>query len=148
LFGLVVAAAVLAAGGVEAADPEWSSNFKESVELAKAQKRVLLVYFSGSDWCMFCKLLDQEVLSQKVFTEYAAANLVLFKADFPRTTALPEEVAQQNQALAGLFGVQGFPTIVVVDAEGRPVGMLGYQPGGPEAFVAAIREMTKGKSGK
>ncbi len=65
-------------------------------------------------------------------------------ADFPRARALSSEVRQQNQALARRYQVAGFPTIVVLNSEGKQIGLLGYMPGGPEAFINELKKLPKG----
>jgi protein disulfide-isomerase len=87
--------------------------------------------------------LQAEVFSQPEFAEYAKDNLVLLRVDFPRSQRLPAEVRQQNQALAGKYGINGFPTIVVLNGDGKPVGALGYVPGGPNAFISQLKKLPK-----
>ncbi len=104
---------------------------------------MLLLDFTGSDWCGWCRILRKEVFSQPEFEEYAKKNLVLVTVDFPRTKALSLEVRKQNQSLAQKFEIRGFPTIVILNGEGKPVGMLGYVPGGPEAFIHELKQIPK-----
>ena len=99
--------------------------------------------FTGSDWCGWCIKLNKEVFSQPEFKEYATKNLVLMTVDFPRGKQIPTEVKAQNELLAGKFGIQGFPTIVVLNAEGKMVGQLGYTEGGPKAFIAELEKLKK-----
>ena len=88
--------------------------------------------------------LQAEVFSKPEFAEYARQNLVLVELDFPRSKALSSEVRSQNAALAEKYGIDGFPTIVVLNADGKPVGMLGYVPGGPSAFIEELKKLPKG----
>jgi protein disulfide-isomerase len=64
-------------------------------------------------------------------------------ADFPRTKPLSSEVRQQNSTLAQKFGIEGFPTIVLLNGDGKMVGMLGYTPGGPSAFIEELKKVPK-----
>jgi protein disulfide-isomerase len=89
-------------------------------------------------------VLEAEVFSKPEFEQYAKDNLVLVKADFPRARALSVEERRQNQALAQRYQVSGFPTIVVLNGEGRQVGLLGYEPGGPNAFINELKKLPKG----
>ncbi|MDM7924881.1 MAG: thioredoxin family protein [bacterium] len=121
--------------------PAWSDDFNRALAEAKKTGKTLLVDFTGSDWCPWCIKLNDEVFSQKAFKDFAAANLVLMMADFPRTKKLPENVKSQNQTLAERFGVQGFPTIVLLKGDGTKIGETGYQPGGAEAYVGHLKSL-------
>jgi protein disulfide-isomerase len=100
--------------------------------------------FTGSDWCGWCIMLDKEVFSKPEFKEYASKNLVLLELDFPRRKQMPAETAAQNERLLMKYGIQGFPTVVVFDSSGKPLGALGYQAGGPQAFIAELEKLRKG----
>jgi protein disulfide-isomerase len=89
-------------------------------------------------------MLDKEVFSKPEFKEYASKNLVLLELDFPRSKKMPPETAKQNERLAVKYGIQGFPTVVVFDSSGKPLGALGYQEGGPQAFIAQLEKLRKG----
>ncbi len=126
------------------AKPGWLTDPKQAQEQAKADKKLILVDFTGSDWCGWCIKLDREVFSKPEFQEYAKANLVLLEVDFPRGRQLPAAEQERNSELAQKYGIQGFPTIVVLDGEGKQVGELGYTPGGPAAFIAELNKLRKG----
>jgi len=126
------------------ADLNWLTNFQKAQEEARASNKLLLINFTGSDWCPWCIRLEREVFSKPEFAIYARENLVLLMADFPRAKALTREVRQQNSQLAERFRIQGFPTIVVLNGEGKAVGELFYVPGGPAAFIAELKKLPKG----
>lgn len=122
----------------------WLTNFAEAEQQAKSQHKLLLMDFTGSDWCGWCIMLEKEVFSKPEFKEYASKNLVLLELDFPRRKEMPEETLAQNQRLAMKYQIQGFPTIVVLDSNGKEVAQLGYMRGGPEAFIAQLEKLPKG----
>jgi len=126
------------------AESSWLTNYDEAKSKAKSDNKFLLLDFTGSDWCGWCKRLNAEVFSKPQFQDYAAKNLVLVELDFPRAKSQTEEVKKQNMQLASQYRVEGFPTIVVLNADGRKIGELGYMEGGPEAFIAAIDKLRKG----
>ena len=128
----------------DAAKPGWLTNYEEAQKEAQAKNRLLLMDFTGSDWCGWCIMLDKEVFSKPEFKEYASKNLVLLELDFPRSKKMPPETAKQNERLAVKYGIQGFPTVVVFDSNGKPLGALGYQAGGPQAFIAQLEKLRKG----
>lgn len=113
----------------------WITNYKDAIKIAKEKKIPILVDFSGSDWCGWCKKLDQEVFQKKEFKEYAKKNFVLLLLDFPRAGNQSAELKTQNKKLAQKFQVQGFPTILVLDSTGKKIAKGGYIPGGPKAFI-------------
>ncbi|MFN2508423.1 MAG: thioredoxin family protein [Chthoniobacterales bacterium] len=129
--------------GSASAKPGWMTDYKQAQEEAKTNKKLLLVDFTGSDWCGWCIRLDREVFSRPEFKEYASKNLVLLEVDFPRGKALPPAQKAQNQELAQQHRIQGFPTIVVLDSDGKKIGELGYMPGGPAAFIAELDRLRK-----
>lgn len=137
--------AILAAWSVSSASasPGWLTDYKQAQAEAKANKKLVLINFTGSDWCGWCIKLDREVFTKPEFQEYAKKNLVLLELDFPRGKQLSAAEKNQNQELAQKYQVQGFPTIVVLNAEGRQVGELGYVPGGPSAFIAELEKIPK-----
>jgi protein disulfide-isomerase len=119
---------------------DWRTDLEQAAADAKQNGRHLLLNFSGSDWCGWCKKLDGEVFSQPAFQEYAASNLVAVLADFPRRTPQDEALRAQNERLLKRFAVQGFPTVLLFGPEGELAGELGYQPGWPEAFIRSIQQ--------
>src|SRR4051794_6951886 len=82
VLGLALVAFVSAASADEKSG--WLTNFKQAQEEAKSSKKLILLNFTGSDWCGWCIKLDREVFSKPAFKEYASKNLVLMEADFPR----------------------------------------------------------------
>lgn len=119
----------------------WLDNYEKAAAKAKAEKKLLLLDFTGSDWCGWCIKLNKEVFSQQEFQDYASKNLVLMEVDFPQTKTLPAEVKKQNDKLQTKYKIEGYPTIIVLNSEGKKVGELGYQPGGPKAFIAALDKL-------
>ncbi len=128
-----------------AAQPEarivWLTDFEQAQRTAQGTGRLILADFSGSDWCGWCMKLDEEVFSRKAFVDYATNAFVMFQADFPQNTELPDATKRQNEALAAKLGVQGFPTVLLLAADGSVVGRTGYQPGGPAAYVAHLKDL-------
>jgi thioredoxin-related protein len=148
IFGLrfaIIAAALLAIFACSArADVTWLTDFKQAQQEAKTGSKLLLVDFTGSDWCGWCIKLNREVFSKPEFKDYATKNLVLMEVDFPRGKKLNTAMQQQNEELAQHYQIEGFPTIVVLNGVGQKVGELGYMPGGPEAFIAELEKIRKG----
>jgi len=137
VFAVSASAAFAAAG--------WDDDYDKALAKAKAEKKMVLLDFTGSDWCGWCVKLDKDIFSTPDFKAYAKENLVLVELDFPNKKQQSEKLKAQNQKLKSEFGVKGFPTIVVLNSEGKKVGeLVGYTPGGPSAFIAKVNEL-KGK---
>ncbi len=131
------ATAALAAGG-------WDDNYDKALAQAKTEKKMVLLDFTGSDWCGWCMKLDKEVFSTPAFKSYAKGNLVLVEVDFPHGKRQTKKLQEQNDKLKTEHGVTGFPTIMVLNSDGTKVGQLGYMEGGPKAFIAELDKL-KGK---
>jgi protein disulfide-isomerase len=118
--------ALLTARGDEAKSG-WLTNFKQALAAAQAGKKAVLADFTGSDWCGFCIKLKKEVLDTDDFKKLAADKFVLLELDFPKKKAQSDEEKQQNAALARQFKVRGYPTILILDADGKEHGrIVGY----------------------
>jgi protein disulfide-isomerase len=136
LWGAVLGAALSAAAG-----DAWVTDFEQAKKLAAEKKLPIIANFSGSDWCGWCIKLDKEVFSQPAFQEYASSNAVLFVADFPRRKEQPAEEKKQNEQLAERYGVEGFPTVLLLDSKGKVIGQTEYKPGGAEKYVEHLKAL-------
>ena len=141
----------LLAGLALAQDQEkdfWMQNFEAAKAKAKAEKKDLLVDFTGSDWCGWCIRLDNEVFSKDAFQQEAPKHFVLVKLDYPRDKSiLTKEIVEQNAKLQGVYSIQGYPTILLMTHEGRVYGQTGYQEGGPDAYNKMLAEKKKAGEG-
>ena len=113
---------------VFAAEGEWLTDFTKAQEKAKTEKKLVLLDFTGSDWCAPCKLLHKDVLTSKEFVEFAKENLVLVEVDFPMRKPQSPELQRANKELQRKFKVPGYPTLVVVNGDGKELGRLDYNP--------------------
>lgn len=120
---------------------QWTDSFPEAVRLARDKQRQVFMFFTGSDWCSWCKRLEAEVLSTPEFARYVADRFVLLKIDFPRKVQQPDDLIAQNQALAKRFRVAGFPTVIVFSSDGKRLADLGYEPGGPAPFIEKLSSL-------
>ena len=139
LFILFISAACSSQGKKGSSDI-WLTNLEKAEKIAGEKNVPILVNFTGSDWCVWCERLRNEVFNKQEFKDYAKDNLVLVKLDFPRNLKQSEEVKRYNRRLLNKYGVRGFPTILILDAKGKVLSQLGYQPGGPKAFIETLEE--------
>ncbi len=121
----------------------WSEDFAACQELAKQTGHPIFALFTGSDWCGWCKRLEGEVLSKDEFLKYAGKKLILFKADFPNKIPQTDKLKRQNEDLAKKYSIQGFPTVLLLDKNGKVIGETGYRKGGPEKYVENIKKLIK-----
>jgi thioredoxin-related protein len=120
----------------------WLTDLDEGIKVAKAEKKAILVDFTGSDWCGWCIRLKKEVFDQKEFAA-VSKDFVLVELDYPqRKKQSPEEKAK-NKAWAEKFAIEGYPTIMLLDASGEPFAQTGYQDGGPVKYLAHLAELLK-----
>lgn len=123
---------------------DWRTDWDiAKVEAEQANKKLILV-FSGSDWCIPCIKLEKEIWKSPAFIQYAQKHYVLFRADFPKRkkNKLPETIQQLNDRLASQYNPKGyFPLVVVLDAQGKVKGQLGYEKVTPEAYIALIEQL-------
>lgn len=123
---------------VPAGESVWSTDFAASSAKAKAENKYMLLDFSGSDWCGWCIKLDKEVFSKPEFQEFAAKNLVLVMLDFPRAKPQTAEIKAQNEKLSKQYGIKGFPSVLILNPDGKLVEQTGYRAGGAAAYVAYL----------
>lgn len=128
---------------VRAEELQWLTDLPKAQTQAKSEKKLVMLDFTGSDWCGWCIKLHNEVFSKPEFSEYAKKNLVLVEVDFPHKKQQSEQLKKANAALQEKYKIEGYPTIIVLDGEGKKVGELGYQPGGPKAFIAELDKLKK-----
>jgi protein disulfide-isomerase len=142
----ILTAIVLLQGHLFAAT--WLTDFSAAQTKAKTENKLILLDFTGSDWCGWCIKLKNEVFSQADFEAFANESLVLVEVDFPRGKAQPVNVKTANQALATKFAITGYPTVVLLDSDGNKVGVTGYRPGGAKAYVAELQKLAGSKLAK
>ena len=101
---------------------QWEPNFEQAKKLAKEKNELILLNFSGSDWCVPCIGLRKEFLESEVFSEFYSKNLILVNADFPRRkkNEVSSEQNKRNEALAEQYNKNGvFPLTLLLNSEGK-----------------------------
>ena len=141
--GLFSLSPLLAQDGPAQNGGSWLTDYEQARKQARAHGKDLLLDFTGSDWCVWCKRLEQEVFGRESFQKEAAKHFVLVKIDFPQDKRQPAALVEQNRGLMAQFVVEGYPTIYLVDVDGRPYASTGYKKGGPEIYLGHLRELRK-----
>ena len=135
---LLVFLGLIAFVGSHASATEWLTDLPTAMARAQNEGKAVLLDFTGSDWCPWCQKLHSEVFGRFEFAAYAASNLIMVEVDFPRHKKISLDQLNANYALASKYGVQGYPTVIVLNANGQLLGRCGYVEGGPSVFVARI----------
>jgi len=128
----------------------WIEEFNVAKQAARQQGKDLLILFTGSDWCPWCKRLEAEVLSQEAFKNQIPKGFVLVKLDFPRTKDQPVAVKKQNEQLKATFEEKykfgGYPNIYLADANGIPYVQMGYEEGGADKYLQYLSFLRKARN--
>lgn len=122
----------------------WKTDLSEALTLAKKDNKVVLIDFTGSDWCQWCQRLNDEVFSKDEFADFAKKNLVLVKVDFPKNIEQSNSTKYYNQNLANTYGVEGFPTVILLDKNGRGILKTGYIQGGVVNYIQQLKQYIPG----
>ncbi len=121
---------------------KWMTDFEAAKKKAAEEKKDILVDFTGSDWCHWCIKLKEEVFDKEEFTKGVADKYVLLELDYPNDKSKQsEELQKQNKELQQRFAIKGFPTILILDDQGRPFASTGYAQGGPTPYLANLEKM-------
>lgn len=119
----------------ETPELKWYTDFTQANELSQKTGKPIFGFFTGSDWCGWCKRLQANVFAKDNFKKWANDSVILLELDFPRRTQLPAKLMQQNRELAQLFKVKGYPTVWIFNSSKdsktnqmsiNALGSLGY----------------------
>lgn len=122
----------------------FTDNLDEALKRAKENKRYVVAVFSGSDWCGWCKKLEKEILSTDTFRKGAEGKYELVYIDNPRNKdLLSEHGKKNNEKLTDKYEIRGFPSVLVLDADGKKVAELGYEKAGPAKFLEKLETAIK-----
>lgn len=125
---------------------KWTMDFDAASKLAGEKKLPMLLNFTGSDWCHWCKIMDKNVFAGQAWKDYAAENVVLVTFDFPKDkNIVPEKYVERNNTLKTKFGVRGFPTYMILDSDAETkIGQLGAgKDKTPESFIKEFKAATR-----
>jgi len=137
-LGVALAVSVLSA---PADSLVWHTDFPQAQAAAKAESKMVLLFFHGSDWCPPCIEMEKQVFQSPEFAAYASKALVLVNVDFPEKSSQSDALKQANQALKSKFNVgENFPTIVLVDDAGNTVYQeAGYAAGSLSEVLSSLK---------
>ena len=127
---------------------KFTQDYDAALTFAKEKKMPVLLVFTGSDWCGWCKVMDKNVFSKPEWTAFAKNSLVMIWLDYPKDKSkVPQKYHKRNEELKAAFGVRGFPTYVLQDWDGRKLGQLGSGRNKTAAsFQAEVDVILKGSA--
>ena len=149
---LVLLVALSINGFAQQKEIEWHTDVNKAVNISVQTGKPLFFFFTGSDWCGWCKRLVKEVFIKEEFKSWAKKNVILVELDFPRRTPISDDLKKQNRELGQMFGVRGYPTGWLVNPEitaGKvnfnKIGSQGYVAGGPKAWIVGANKILNTK---
>ena len=149
---LVLLVALSINGFAQQKEIEWHTDITKAVNISVETGKPLFFFFTGSDWCGWCKKLVKEVFVKQEFKAWAEKNAILVELDFPRRTPISDDLKKQTRELGQMFGVRGYPTgwLVTPTIEDGKVNFnklcsQGYVAGGPKAWIAGANKILKNK---
>lgn len=134
--------AITAVAYATAADSYWKTDYASAITEAKVSERLVLLNFTGSDWCRWCKKLDREVFATSAFAEEIENHAIPVQLDFPRRRQLSQKQARQNRMVQGKFNVETFPTIILYDpTTNRELLRHSYFSTTPEKYIEVLNSL-------
>jgi len=122
---LLVSTLYINAQNEKSFDLNWQTDFEVAQKLASSQNKLILVYFTGSDWSQSCKRLNEDFFYTEKFQKTALKNLILVRINSPRRTGLISNFQEnKNLELKKQFNQKVFPTVIITDATGKKLGVL------------------------
>ena len=118
----------------------WLTDVSQAIKESKVSGKPIFAFFTGKDWCSWCKKLERQVLSKDGFINYAKENLVLLELDFPRGR---RNLPQKQIELARKFKIKGYPTVILMDSSTNKIAKTGYEAMSPEQYVHHVKALLK-----
>lgn len=124
----------------------WEPDFEKAKKTAAEKHQMILLNFSGSDWCGPCIRMRKEIFDAPAFLLMADTSLVMVNADFPRNkkNQPDKKIKEQNEALADKYNAQGkFPFTLLLDANGRVIKTWdGLPDKGAASFAQEVKAIS------
>jgi len=149
LLILTIAVSLFASGKEESnSSITWLTDFQEALKQSKENKKLILIAFTGSDWCHACMRLKKEQFENDSFKKFANENFILLQVDFPRSkkNKPSEEQVAHNEKLAEKYNPDGiFPFLVIINGDERVIGETEYHDPKTEAFIKHLKSLMQEK---
>ena len=129
-----------AAENIQRTDKLWFTDVDRALMASQNTGKSIFVFFTGKDWCSWCRKLDRQILVEKDFIDYANENLILLELDFPKGK---RDLPQRQIELARKFQIRSYPTVILMDAYKNEIGRTGYQAMSPIQYTEHINSIIK-----
>lgn len=143
---IVLLTIIIVSSFVDNENSVWLTDYKQAVAKAKAENKLILMDFSGSDWCSNCIRLEKSVFQTEAFKNYAKEKFILLNVDFPMKAKnkLSKELTAQNTELAKKYNNEGqFPTVIILTSDEKVIAKTGYVEGGAEVYIEHLNGLLK-----
>ncbi len=117
----------------------WLNSYNDAIRTAQRKNLPILADVSGKNWCIWCKRLDKEVFDTAAFKSFANKNLVLLLIDVPN----PRSPSPEAKLFMKKFPIRGYPTVFLLDKNGKVLHKTGYLKGGPANYIKALKPFIK-----
>lgn len=122
------------------------NRMENAKKQATENKELILLNFSGSDWCIPCIKLHKNIIETEDFKKLETENVMIYiNADFPRNkkNQLSPELKKENASLADHYNSKGlFPYTLLLNSEGKVLkSWEGLPSENALAFSKEIREI-------
>ncbi|MCH6257101.1 thioredoxin family protein [Puniceicoccaceae bacterium K14] len=132
--------------GQVTAEAKWFDNYNSAQQKALDENKLILLFFTGSDWCHWCHKLKREVFAQKDFETEIEEIVIPTKIDFPQRKKLSPKLLRKNQTLKAKFEVTSFPTVILYDPfSGKELWRHGYFETTPEDYIRLLELLHQSK---
>ncbi len=117
-----------------------TEDFDKALAEAKKEKKLLMLYFLGSDWCPPCKMLHRYVIDTEDFAKYAEKNLKVVFSDWARGSGpKSKDFKARHERLAEEYQLEAFPTIIFINPEnGKRFKLMGYVVKSPKELIERV----------
>ena len=147
-FLVFIIIALAQTNNAQTVDLNWHTDLSKAVSISINEKKPIMLFFTGSDWCGWCMRLKKEVFNHEKFKIWSDDKIILVELDFPRRKKLEPNILNQNRELARIFGVSGYPTCWLVKPQilekskvnFLKLGKLGYVAGGTDKWISVAEK--------
>ncbi|MAE15378.1 MAG: thioredoxin family protein [Crocinitomicaceae bacterium] len=147
-FLVFIIIALAQTNNAQTVDLNWHTDLSKAVSISINEKKPIMLFFTGSDWCGWCMRLKKEVFNHEKFKIWSDDQIILVELDFPRRKKLEPNILNQNRELARIFGVSGYPTCWLVKPQilenskvnFLKLGKLGYVAGGTDKWISVAEK--------
>jgi len=132
---------------IEYKGTDWLTDVRLAKAIVAQQpKRILFMYFK--DDSEFSQKMDKEIIQSEEMTGWPFYHCVLVRLDYSKSTTRPKALDQQNTEMANLYGVRGYPFVIMVNPKGQKIGESKYMKGGGKTFVEEMKRVYNADASK